>query len=228
MTCPTDACPLRRAAEFHDRSRPDGEPGNTTPRRCCWDARNDADAGMGVELLPARDPRRGYGGIGRRAAGVGVWCFLRGAPPNRGPRSVGGPHDRSPRRTRRPRRFQHRVCDRASCPGREQRDDGPMRGLDRLGHRNGARALRRCFCDARRDLWPRRARTHNRYHVDRGFRVHGRLAALGISRCGIRLARSVSGVGGDAYCDRPAAQSASRAARLAPNKRRQAGSHGGK
>src|SRR5271167_2805199 len=72
------------------------------------------------------------------------------------------------------------------------------------------------FATPYRALWPRRAWTDHRHHLDRWLREHSRMAAIGLSRCAIWLARGVPHLGGPAYCDRAAIEPVADPACAAP------------
>jgi len=55
--------------------------------------------------------------------------------------------------------------------------------------------------------------------LNRRFCEHGRMAAIGVSRCAIRLARGVPHLGGAAYCDRAAVEPVADTARAASGPR---------
>src|SRR5579884_2439803 len=168
--------------------------------------RLDPDAGLGVELLPAGDPRRADRRRARPAAErVLRHLFAVAAAVGRA-RSDGRADDRPARRARGARRLEPgaRRRPRPAGAGPGHRRAGGRLAVPVAGDRDGA--VRFGLCRADRDLRPPGARADHRHHPDRRLCQHHRLARLGLVRAQLRLARGLPDLGGDQPVRRAAAQ----------------------
>ena len=196
-------------------------------RRCRCDAWNNADAGVGIELLLAGNPgatdrRRTRPVASHSFRGVfGIVAVVGGS------RAGSGSSDRQKRRPRGSGSFQSRAWGRlgSACTLAGRRRTG--RRLDGARRRNGVGSLRLGLCHADRPLWAGGTRPDHRNYADRRVRQHDRMAALGGARCEHGLARRLPDLGGNQSADRAAAQPPSHSARTAARTRIRAGYRGG-
>ena len=163
---------------------------------------------MGIELLPARDPRRSDCGQHRRPAFVGIRRLF-GRFAARGLRRTGDrARDRSPRRPRGAGALERRAGGRSRPAGCFSWPGRAVRRLGHSRHRHVARALRCGLRHTGRALWSRGEGPDHRHHPVRRFRLNRKLAVVDVpQRCG-RLARDRAGLGRAQYRDRYSAQSA--------------------
>jgi ACR3 family arsenite transporter len=196
-------------------------------QHCRCDARNNADAGVGIELLLAGNP----GAADRHRAWPVASHSFRGVfgivAVGGGSRAGSRSSNRQKRRPRGSGAVQSRAWGRfdSTCALAGRRRTGG--GLGGARRRNGVRSLRLGLCHPDRSLRAGGSRPDHRNHADRRVRHHHWMAALGGARCEPGLARRLPDLGGNQSADRAAAQPLSHSTRTAARTPSRAGYRGG-
>ena len=125
-----------------------------------------ADAGLGIELLSARDPGRSDRARPRHVRQLDLCRLLGGAGDLGAARPPHRPADRPVWRPAGIVHLQPHDCGGFGTAWYHRLDSAADPRLDPARHRHGMRPLRCRFRCARTHLWPRRARADHRHHAD--------------------------------------------------------------